>query len=275
MKFCIKIIFVLCILSLGCKESTKENVEETKNYAIYENDSYTIKGVMNHNSNYFTEGLFFDDGMLYESMGSPDELPFTNSQVGILDTNSGNLFKTLPLDNSKYFAEGSSIIGDNLYLLTYKNQLCFVINKSNFQIIDSFYYDNKEGWGLTTDGNQLIMSDGTEKVTFIDAGNYKKRKEINVRDKENNKVLNINELEYCNGFIYANIFGTNTIIKIDTATGNSVAQYNFDGLFNLARNNNINSMEMNGIAFNGNTNEFYLTGKFWPYIFRVQLKPSL
>lgn len=219
-----------------------------------------------HDTSSFTEGLVFYKGELYESTGAPEELPNTKSLFGIVNLKTGNIEKSKEIDKKKYFGEGITILKGNLYQLTYKNKTGFVYDTKSFKFLGSFKYKNEEGWGLTNDSTNLIMSDGTNRITFLNPKNFEIVKELYVNDN-NSKVENINELEYVNGFIYANIYTTNTIVKINSTSGKVIQKIDLTYLYQQALNKNPNSLEMNGIAYNPNSRKFYLTGKMWPYIF--------
>ena len=260
------------VLSFSCNSVNKDskiNVED--NFKGIENTnlnllSFNILNEFPHDSTSFTEGLFMHAGLLYESTGSPEELPNTKSLFGIVNLKTGQIQRAKEIDKKKYFGEGITILNGKLYQLTYKNKTGFIYDAKSFRLLSSFKYKNEEGWGLTNDSINLIMSDGTNKITFLNPKNFKVVKELYVSDN-NNKVENVNELEYVKGFIYANIYTTNIIIKIDCLTGKVIQKIDLTYLYQKALNKNPNSLEMNGIAYNSNTNKFYLTGKMWPYIF--------
>jgi glutamine cyclotransferase len=174
------------------------------------NISYEILGSFSHDVTSFTEGFFIQDGNIYESTGSPDER--MKSVIGVLDTLSGKLDVKVILEGSQFFGEVAVVLQGKLYQLTYKKQTCFVYDAKTFKNIGSFSNPNKEGWGLTTDGTSLIMSDGTFKLTFINPSDFSIVQALNV--KENGYgVEKINELEYVSGYIYANVWMTNDIFK--------------------------------------------------------------
>ncbi len=222
-----------------------------------------------HDTALFTEGLFVHEGKMYESTGSPDNIPFTQSLIGILNLKTGKLDKKIELDRNIYFGEGSIIIGNKLFQLTYQNQKGFIYDAATFQKTGEFTYANKEGWGLTTDGQKLIMSDGTPVLTYLSPDDQKVLGTLTVKEN-GNPVNNLNELEYIKGFIYANIWMTNYIAKIDPATGNVVGKLNLNDLFKDARTKYANAQEMNGIAYDAATDKIYVTGKMWPVIYQIE-----
>jgi len=264
---------VLVILVLGSCNSNNSSETNENNTMSTEGkvplSLYTMHQQHPHNTLSFTEGLFVYKNKLYESTGSPEELPNTKSLLGIVDT-FGNIKPFVELDKKIYFGEGISILNGKIYQLTYKNQTGFIYDAETFKGLGTFHFMNKEGWGLTSDTTNLILGDGTNKISFIDPESFKIIKEILVTDNKS-EVVNINELEFVRGFIYANIYTTNIIVKIDPLTGKIVKKFNLDSLYNIAINKNPSSLEMNGIAFNPVTNHFLVTGKMWPYIFEISL----
>jgi glutamine cyclotransferase len=222
-----------------------------------------------HDTTLFTEGLFVHDGKMYESTGSPDNIPFTKSMIGILNLKTGKLDKKIELDRNIYFGEGIVLLNNKIYQLTYQNQKGFIYDANTFQKTGEFNFANKEGWGFTTDGKKLIMSDGTPVLTFLNPDNLKPEGTLAVKEN-GNPVNNLNELEYINGFIYANIWLTNYIAKIDPATGNVVGKLNMNELNADAKAKYRNAQEMNGIAYDAATDKIYVTGKLWPDIYQVE-----
>lgn len=222
-----------------------------------------------HDTTLFTEGLFVHEGKMYESTGSPDNIPFTKSLVGILNLKTGKLDKKIELDRNIYFGEGIVLLNNKLYQLTYQNQKGFIYDATTFQKTGEFSFANKEGWGFTTDGQKLIMSDGTPVLTYLNPDDQKVTGTLTVKEN-GNPVNNLNELEYIKGFIYANIWMTNYIVKIDPATGNVVGKLNLNDLNTDARAKYRNAQEMNGIAYDAATDKIYVTGKMWPVIYQVE-----
>ncbi len=229
---------------------------------------YTVTGTFPHDSTAFTEGLLFNDGKLYESTGSPDNLPNLKSVIGIADLSAGKLNVKVELDRKVYFGEGIVILQNKIYQATYQNQTGFIYDLKTFNRVGQFSYTNKEGWGMTTDGSAIIMSDGTDILTFFDPKEFKVLKTLSVN--ENGYASDdLNELEYINGFIYANIWMTGYVVKIDPANGNIVAKINFTPLSYEVKNFHKGTLEMNGIAYDKPNDKIYVTGKLWPKIYQV------
>ena len=231
---------------------------------------YSILSKFPHDTGSFIEGLVFKDGKLFESTGSPDELPFTKSIIGIVNLSSGKIEKKIEVDRKRFFGEGMTIFDNKIYQLTYKNNIGFVYDLTTFRKINEFTFDNIEGWGITTDNKSLIISDGTNYLSFVNPYTFKLVKKLKVTSI-GQPVLNINELEYINGYIYANIFTTNIIVKIDPGDGKVLGQLNLNSLAEEAKLLNPHSLEMNGIAYDSITNSVFVTGKFWPLYFKLKL----
>lgn len=228
---------------------------------------FQIIDTLSHDVKAFTEGLEFVKNKLFESTGSPDDT--TKSIIGIV-SKSGILDQKVLLDK-KYFGEGITIFKGKVYQLTYKDQLGFVYEYPSFKKITEFKFNSHEGWGLTNDGTYLIMSDGTPTITFINPNGFEAEKTINVKSNGYGQT-NINELEYVNGFIYANVWQTNKIIKIDAKSGEIVACADLSALKSYVSNIYPKSMEMNGIAYDSISKDFYVTGKMWPKLFKLKLQ---
>jgi glutamine cyclotransferase len=229
--------------------------------------NYSIVQTFPHDTNSFTEGLLVHNGHLYESTGATEGLPYTRSLFGILNLKTGKIDKKAELDRETYFGEGIVFLKNKVYQLTYKNQIGFIYEANTFQKLGQFSYRNKEGWGLTTDGTYLIMSDGTDTLTYLDPQHLKPVKTLVV---SNNGFAedNLNELEYIKGYIYANIWTKNYLVKIDPKTGNVLGLLDLSSLYYQVRKKHAHSMEMNGIAWDSVSDKIYVTGKLWPEVFQ-------
>jgi len=218
-----------------------------------------------HNTKNFTEGFEIRNGFLYESTGQEG-----TSSIFKIDLSNMKVVKENKLDK-KYFGEGITILNRKLYQLTYKTQIGFVRDLNTFELIKTWNFKNTQGWGMTNDGMFLIMSDGTEFLTYLDPETLNEVKRIEVC---NNKgvVNNLNELEYINGEIWANLWTTDTIVKIDSKTGKIIAEIDLKDLLNSSLTNNKTQVDvLNGIAYDHEKNKVYVTGKFWPKIFEIEL----
>jgi glutaminyl-peptide cyclotransferase len=222
---------------------------------------FKLLGELNHNPEYFTQGLEFYNDKLYEGTGN-----YGSSIIVSYNPNNGKIFNSKKIED-KYFGEGITILNNKLYQLTYQSKKGFYYNLETFERLGEFTFNSAEGWGLTNDGKNLIMSDGTSKITYLDPETFKIVNQIEVTDN-NGIVTNINELEYVKGVIYANIWMTNTILKFDASNGKVLNYYNLESLKSNIKNEPVDVL--NGIAFNEKENLFYVTGKFWPKMFKVQ-----
>ncbi|MCH5714836.1 glutaminyl-peptide cyclotransferase [Niabella hibiscisoli] len=215
----------------GCNSDTANDTQTVERPTATPVIPYVTKAIYPHDTTLFTEGLVFNKGLLYESGGAPAELPFTRSVIGISSLVDGSFTPKIEIDRSRYFGEGIVFLNNKLYQLTYKNQKGFVYDAKTFKKIDEFTYTNTEGWGMTTDGNSIIMSDGTEHLTFLDPNNYKPVRTLKIT--ENGMVRDsLNELEYINGFVYANVWQHPEIVKIDMNSGEVVGKLNLTSIVN-------------------------------------------
>jgi glutaminyl-peptide cyclotransferase len=229
---------------------------------------YRLIREMEHSPDHFTQGLQFVGGFLYEGTGE-------NGKSGIFKINLPNdkVLKSIPLPE-KYFGEGITVLKEKIYQLTYKHQVGFVYRLSDFAVVDSFRFDSAEGWGLTNDGTYLIMSDGTGTLTWLNPENFSVIKKIQVADKE--KIIQyLNELEYDNGFIWANIWTTNQIVKIEANTGKVIGVLDLKGILGIMTGKQVDRIDvMNGIALMPAKNHLLITGKLWPKMFEIEVIPS-
>lgn len=232
--------------------------------------SYSVIKVHPHDVNSFTEGLLVHDGVLFESTGAPESLPQTRSLFGTLSLETGRIDVKGELDRNQYFGEGIAILNDKLYQLTYQTKKGFIYDANTFKKLGEFSFPSQEGWGMTTDGQSLIMSDGTATLTYLDSQTMQVTKTLQVTDSRG-AVQNLNELEFIKGFIYANVYTTNDIVKIDPASGQVTGRIDLGRLAAEARAGHAGALEMNGIAYDAAKDRIYVTGKMWPALYEVQL----
>jgi glutaminyl-peptide cyclotransferase len=225
--------------------------------------TYEITATYPHNTKFFTEGLLIHDGYLYEGTGEKGQ-----SVIAKQIMKTGKIIQEKKLD-SKYFGEGISILNNKLYQLTYKAQTGFIYDVKTFDKTGEWHYDSKEGWGLTNDGTNLIMSDGTENLRFLNHENLQVVKNLSVYDNKG-PIKYLNELEYITGEIWANVWTTNTIVRIDPNNGKVLGRIHLTGLLSVMyRNENKPIDVLNGIAWDAKTNAIYVTGKLWPKLFEI------
>lgn len=230
---------------------------------VPENKTIKIVQALPHKATSFTQGLEFYKGNLYEGTGQ-----YNQTLIAEVDLSSGEHKRSMGLDGT-YFGEGITILNDKLYQLTWHKGKCFVYGIEDFsKIIEEFNYQG-EGWGLCNDGKSLIMSDGTERITFRNPTDFSVEKTIEVMTNTG-PIGRLNELEYINGFIYANVWMTNSVVIIDPATGRVLTQIDCSQLENEGRG--ATGDVLNGIAYNPETEKLYLTGKNWPLLFEVEVE---
>jgi glutamine cyclotransferase len=230
--------------------------------------NFSVVKTFPHDTTLFTEGFLVHDGQFFESTGSPEQLTQTRSMIGVIDTMTGKLNKKVALDPHKYFGEGIVFLKNKLYQLTYRNHICFVYDAITFKQIDQFKFENNEGWSLTSNGTDIIMSDGTDKLTYIDPNTFKPLKELEVTQNGFPRD-SLNELEYIKGYLYANIWLNSHIVKIDPSNGKVVGELDMTSVIFDARQKNPNADALNGIAYDPVTDKIYVTGKLWPNIYEI------
>jgi glutamine cyclotransferase len=259
---------VCCILS-GCGDDASVTAYKSKENSVNAIPAlqYSVVRYFSHDTTSYTEGLLFHKGSLFESTGSPEDQPELESVVGMVDLTNGKIAEEVKI-NDTLFGEGIVFLKNKLYQLTYLDKIGFVYDASTYKLIDSFSFASEQGWGLTTDGTHLIMSDGTSSLTYIDPNDYSMVKMLRVTDSDG-PVTRLNELEYVNGFIYANIYTTNFIVKIDPGSGRVVGRLDLSSLDHEAKVRYPHALEMNGIAYDSTAGTFYVTGKLWPNIYEI------
>jgi len=221
-----------------------------------------------HDPNSFTQGLEFKDGRLYEGVGL-----FGESRVLEVNLQSGEILRKLGLDPS-HFGEGITILGDKLYQLTWQKGKCLIYdyasNDESFTLLDEKAYEG-EGWGLCNNGTELILSNGTQEIQFIDPETFEVKRSIQVFS-DAGPFPQLNELEYIDNKIYANIYQTNAVVAIDPATGKVLELIDCSQV--SARGGAAVGKELNGIAKDDQTGKLYMTGKKWSMLFEVKFVPS-
>ncbi len=221
---------------------------------------FSILSSSQHNNTHFTQGLEFNDGILFESTGQKGL-----SKVMQVSPSNGQAIKEIGLD-ANYFGEGITIMGDKLYQITWQEQKCFVYNKNTLVLESDISYTG-EGWGLTNDGKSLIMSDGSERIYFRNPKTFQIERIIEVYDQLGPRIR-LNELEYIDGLIYANIWMLDLIVVIEPNTGKVLAEIDGAEVAKLARGK---GEVMNGIAYDSNQKSLLLTGKNWDKFVKVSV----
>ena len=227
--------------------------------------SYRVVNSYPHDVGAYTQGLLFYDGWLYEGTGN-----YNQSSVRKVRLSNGEVIQSRN-NASNIFGEGITIFDGKLYQLTYKSQVCFVYDLNTFEEIKKFYYQNKEGWGLTNTEDELIMSDGTNIIYFIDPSMFTVERQIEVYNNEG-PVKDLNELEFIDGKIYANRYYTDEIVIIDPETGKEEGRVDMKGILSV-KDRKPSTNVLNGIAWDPMEERLFVTGKYWPKLFEIELAP--
>ena len=225
------------------------------------NYTYEVINEYPHDPNAFTQGLIIEDSDLFEGTGL-----WGSSTLRRVDLETGNILQTYELSD-EFFGEGITILGEKIIQLTWKSHIGFVYDKQSFDLLNEFAYST-DGWGLTTDGIHLIMSDGTEYLYFLDPETFEIIRQVEVRDNE--PVTRLNELEYINGEVYANIWQEEEIVIINPTSGKVTGWIDLTGIY-TPENGNSNNV-LNGIAYDAEYDRLFVTGKRWPKLFEIKLK---
>ncbi|WP_339787445.1 glutaminyl-peptide cyclotransferase [uncultured Imperialibacter sp.] len=249
---------IITVLATACTSTEK------KEEATSDRIDFKIHSQLPHDTGSFTEGFVVHNGKLYESTGEEG-----HSWFGVLNIKTGKPEKKVDL-SEEYFGEGITILNNKVYQLTWKNKQGFVYDLNTFEKVNEFTYET-EGWGLTHDGKDLIMSDGKSSLFYLDSASLKVIKTLPVT-YQGQPVTMINELEYVNGYIFANIWQTNSIVKIDPADGEVVGVLDLSALAEQARIKNPEVDVLNGIAWYEGTKSLLVTGKYWPTIYALKLE---
>ncbi len=248
-------------LSNGKKEVHTQSVTLL---APQEPEAYTYRkqNTFTHDPDAFIQGLFYENGFLYESTGHRGE-----STLRKVNPGTGSVVQKIDLEQ-EYFGEGITAYKDEIYMLTWESRKGFVYDKKDFKLLREFGYPT-EGWGITTMGDTLVMSDGSENLYLMDPASFTQLGRLQVYDHEG-AVKGLNELEYIDGKIYANIYQTDYIAIIDASTGAVTGKINLAGIFD--RNNyGRRSDVLNGIAYNPDNKHLYVTGKWWPKLYEIEI----
>ena len=259
------ILFLFVILTGFTPLSLTASAESAKAVASVPVYNFKIINIYPHDQNAFTQGLFFEEGFLYEGTGLNGQ-----SALRKINLKTGNILKIHKLPQ-EFFGEGIVLYNDKIIQLTWKSHVGFVYDKNSFKLLSTFYYPT-EGWGITYDGKQLIMSDGTANLYFLNPDTLKMTGRIEVRD-QNIPVTKLNELEYVSGEIFANIWLTNRIARIDPQSGRVTGWIDLEGLSPF-KNSDHQMKALNGIAYDSNNHRLFVTGKLWPNIYEIRLVPA-
>lgn len=259
------IICVMFTLSCACRSKTKSKVSGSGAAASGTTVTaygYRVKNVYPHDPAAFTQGLYWHDGYLWESTGLEGQ-----SQMRKVRLETGEVVMSTDLAG-QYFGEGAAYLDGKIYQLTWENGMAFVYDPATLARTGQFRYPG-QGWGLTTDDKMLYMSDGSSRITLVDPADFSRKRSITVRMGRTTK-REINELEWIDGKIWANIYLTDQIVIIDPATGNIEGTIDLSGLLS-PEDRTADTDVLNGIAHDHATGRIFVTGKKWPKLFEIEI----
>ena len=254
---------VLSIIAIFAVTTIALQLEQSANHLAGKvNYTYSVVNTYPHDTVAFTQGLVFVQGSLFESTGG-----YGSSSLRRVDLLSGEVRQEYSLP-SDFFGEGLAEVDGLLVQLTWQNRLGFVYDMETLELKQNFSIST-EGWGLTYDGNNLVMSDGTDRLYFLNPATFEVVRTISVKDGET-LIKNINELEFIGENIYANIFMTEKIAIINPLTGEVTGWIDLTGIYQHNRHNDV----LNGIAYDDETDRLFVTGKCWPYLYEITIKST-
>ncbi|MEO7562508.1 MAG: glutaminyl-peptide cyclotransferase [Ferruginibacter sp.] len=227
--------------------------------------SFTIIAQHPHDTSAYTQGLQLYKGKMYEGTGD-----YATSSLRITDFKTGNVEKKHIMGSDKIFGEGINIFNDKLYQLTWQNNIAYVYDLKNIARPVKTFKWPYEGWGITNNGKELIVSDGTANLYFVNPDDFKVKNTLAVEDN-NGPVLELNELEFIDGFVFANVYQQNYIVKIDPESGHVVGKMVMGNLLQASEIIPERTDVLNGIAYDSASKTVFITGKRWPKLFEVKL----
>lgn len=255
---------VLAMISLASCGGHKSKIETVRDSLAL---TYTVVNTLPHNIEAFTEGLVVYNDKILESTGQNN-----HSWIAEVNPGSGEQDKKIILDG-QYFGEGITVLNNKIYQLTYKHKIGFIYDAKTYKQIGEFPYhtSTSEGWAITHDNTNLIINDGSDHLYYLDTAKFNIVKTISVTEN-GNRLKKLNELEFVNGYIYANVWETNIIVKIDPSTGKVVGRLDLTVL-----NSEIHALYpqadvLNGIAYDKNSKCFLVTGKYWPKAYLIKVR---
>ena len=270
--------FVLCVavwcVSVPCSFGTGPGLPQrvtSVSLAAKPPEQLTLRYVatLPHDRSAFTQGLLWSDGYLYESTGQ-----YGQSTLRRVEPKSGKVTASLSLPH-RFFGEGLALVEDSLFLLTWREETCLMFDKATLQFKGEFKYPG-EGWGLAYDGASLMMSNGTNVIRFLDPKTFKRKREIKVVDTPRNQrpvpIHHLNELEWIRDEIWANVWQTTRIVRIDPAKGTVLGWFELAPFVPPEHRHDMLECVLNGIAYDPETQHVYITGKRWNVMYLFQLE---
>lgn len=234
-------------------------------FCLNAQNDVVVVNVFPHDTDSFTQGLFYYQGYLYEGTGLKKK-----SRLMKVDIKTGKAVQTVELKDT-FFGEGIVRFNDRILQLTWTSSTGFIYDLNTLELIKSFTYAS-DGWGICFDGTNFIISDGSDKLSFYSIDPFQKLYDISATDYNGIAITRLNELEYVDGYVFANVYQTNTIVCIDPLSGSMVKRFDFTDQVNAEMKQNKDARELNGIAYNPESKTFYITGKNWSSLYEVRLK---
>lgn len=253
------------LLIMSCSGNNDTSAGNTAPQSNVATLSYTVGGAFPHDTSHFTQGLAFYGDQLLEGTGN-----YGASKLLQVDLNTGKSTREVALPK-EFFGEGITILNDTVYQLTWKENKVFVYTAKDFKKVKEFSI-NTEGWGITHNGSELIVSDGSSNLYFYEPSTFRLMRTQGVTE-DGSPAVNLNELEYINGHVYANQWQYNYILKIDPQSGQVVGKMDLSELHHRAKAKNPSADVLNGIAYHPESKKIYVTGKDWPEIYELQFNP--
>ncbi len=251
------------VSSVGAPQTTADSQQNLPAPVRVTTYQYEIVNTYPHDSGAFTQGLVYHQGQLYESTGLEGQ-----SSLRRVELETGRVLRKVDLPRP-YFCEGLVLFDNKFIQLTWLNGVAFQYDFNSFEQIGSFRYPG-EGWGITHDGKELIMSDGTADIRFLDPSNFQEKRRVTVTDR-GRTINRLNELEYIKGEIWANVWYTDRVARIHPATGNVIGWVDLSGLLKPEDTQGLHADVLNGIAYDAERDRIFVTGKQWPKLFEIRV----
>lgn len=235
--------------------------------------TYEIVNTFPHDRKAFTQGLIVNNGTMYEGTGGKRDRGDTfASSLRKVEIESGKVLQKYDMP-PEFFGEGITMMNGKIYQLTWQENTGFVYDPADFKLLKEFRYAG-EGWGLTHDGTNLFMSDGTHVIRVVEPENFQTVRTIVVKDERGQPIMKLNELEYVKGEIWANVWETGFIARIDPASGNLLGRIDLNKLADQELRSSETADVLNGIAYDEATDRIFVTGKLWPRLYEIKIKPQ-
>jgi len=260
LKSSLAFLLVVVLFSCGNEDDTPP---DTPREEAPKSIGYSVINTYPHDTGSFTQGLTIYNGQMYEGTGE-----YGHSRLMSVDLNTGKIQNQVAIPPA-FFGEGITILNDTVYQLTWKERKVFLYTLPDFKKVKEFTI-NTDGWGITNDGSQLIVSDGTNNLYYYQPSTFRLLKSQSVTDA-GSLAFNLNELEFIDGFVYANKWQGSEIYKIDPETGKIVGKIDLTDIWNKIKAKDPAADVPNGIAYDTATKKIYITGKKWPELYEIQL----